>query len=419
MLTSASWRRTTLRSSKLHRIWTTKTVHNALPFSTTRTSWWHVTAIYRHSMFCPKADKLHKHFNMGYTYLQWKQCHTEDWLVDIGTAANLSAESRTKLAQAKSKGLTHTLATEALTSGQCWDYMKDLLCLKICNSDIHTSVSCFMELQQKEKESLAACIHHFKWEAKRCNFTNSATTIRIFVKGLRNAHMLATQVYEKGPQALADAINEVKKPQAAQQLTATLIPSSTVNVMSHEEDHCFQCQESGHIAQYCPNVHCFECDEYRHIVVDCLHQIPPSKYTCMPSQTKIPYQTTAPDWLLATITRTGTDTADHGHSPIPIDTAATVTMIPTEAVPGHIIEIIDIIIGVLHDALTPVLIIPAMTPHLADCLHTGAHQLTLRTAAGHNPIQHTNQVRKPCTNLHPIPAELRANCMIKEIQESQ
>ena len=39
----------------------------------------------------------------------------EDWLVDIETAANLTDESRTKLTQAKSKGLTHTLITEALT----------------------------------------------------------------------------------------------------------------------------------------------------------------------------------------------------------------------------------------------------------------------------------------------------------------
>ena len=93
-------------------------------------------------------------------------------------------------------------------------------------------------------------------------------------------------------------------------------------------------------------------------------------------------------------------------------------MIPTEAIPGHIIEIIDIIIGVCHDAITPVLIIPAVTPHIADHLPTGAHQLTHRTTADHDPIQHTNQVRKPCINLHPIPAELKANCMIKEIQES-
>ena len=182
----------------------------------------------------------------------------EDWLVDIETAANLTDEGRSKLAQAKSKGLTPTLITEALTSGKCWEDIKDLLCLKICNSDIHTSVSCFMEIQQKEKESLAAYIHRFKSEAKRCNLTNNAATIRIFVKGLKNAHTLAAHVYEKGPQTLVDAISKVGKLQAAQQLTATLLPSSTVNVMSNKEDQCFQCQELGHIACHCLNVCCFE-----------------------------------------------------------------------------------------------------------------------------------------------------------------
>ena len=200
----------------------------------------------------------------------------EDWLVDIETAANLSAESRTKLDQTKSKGLTHTLITEALTSGKCWHDIKDLLHLKLYNSDIHTSVGHLMEILQKEMESLTAYIHCFHIEAKRCNFTNNTTTIRIFVKGLRNAQMLAAQVYVKGPQTLAAAISKVKKLQAMQQLTATLIPSSTVNVMSHEEDCCFQCQESGHIAQHCPNICSFECDEYGHKEVDCPHQIPPS-----------------------------------------------------------------------------------------------------------------------------------------------
>ena len=156
--------------------------------------------------------------------------------MDIETAADLTAESRTKSAQAKSKGLTCTLITEALTSGKCWDDIKNLLCLKIHNSDIHTLVSSFMETQQKEQESLAGYIHCFKREAKRCNFINSAATIRIFVKGLKNAHTLATCVYEKGPQTLADAISKVEKLQAALQLTATLLPLSTVNVMSHEED---------------------------------------------------------------------------------------------------------------------------------------------------------------------------------------
>ena len=109
----------------------------------------------------------------------------EDWLVDMETVADLTAESRTKLAQAKSKDLTHTLITEPIMSGKSWDDIKDLLQLKSCNSDICTSISCFMEIQQKEKESLVAYIHHFKREAKRCNFKNNAATRRILVKGLK------------------------------------------------------------------------------------------------------------------------------------------------------------------------------------------------------------------------------------------
>ena len=137
--------------------------------------------------------------------------HLEDWLVDIGTAADLTAESRTKLAQAKSKVLTQTLITQAIMSGKSWDDIKDLLCLKICNSDIHTSISCFMEIQPKETESLATYIHHFKTEAKRCNFTNKNFTIKIFIKGLKNAHGVATRIYEKGQQTLSDTISAVEK----------------------------------------------------------------------------------------------------------------------------------------------------------------------------------------------------------------
>ena len=77
-----------------------------------------------------------------------------------------------------------------------------------------------------------------------------------------------------GPQTLTDAINGVEELQAAQQLTATLIPSSTVNMMTNEGDQCFQHQKLGHIACNCPNVHCFECDEYGHIAADCPDRIP-------------------------------------------------------------------------------------------------------------------------------------------------
>ena len=83
-----------------------------------------------------------------------------------------------------------------------------------------------IEIQQNNKQSLAAYIHRFQREAKRCNFNNNAAMIWIFIKGLKNTHTLASHVNEKGPQTLVDAINEVEKLQAAQQVIATLLPSS-------------------------------------------------------------------------------------------------------------------------------------------------------------------------------------------------
>ena len=83
----------------------------------------------------------------------------EDWLTDIETTSELTGESRTKLAQAESKGLVRTLIMEALTLQKTWEEIKDSLPLKISNSDIHTSISHFMDIQQTEKESLAAYVH--------------------------------------------------------------------------------------------------------------------------------------------------------------------------------------------------------------------------------------------------------------------
>ena len=133
-----------------------------------------------------------------------------------------------------------------------------------------------MDIQQKEQESLATYIHHFKWEASRCKFDNDATTTNIFIKGLKNAHTLATKVYEKGLQSLADTIREVEKLQAVQQLTSTLLLPLSVNIMSSDDDKCFQCQETGHMTCYCPHIRCFDCDDYGHVAANCPDKIPPS-----------------------------------------------------------------------------------------------------------------------------------------------
>ena len=198
----------------------------------------------------------------------------EDWLMDIETASELTGESRTKLAQAKSKGLVRTLISEALTAKKNWEEIKDSLHLKISNVDIHASISHYMDIQQTDRESLATYVHRFKWEASRCKFNNDATTIRIFLKGLKNAHTIATKVYDKGPQTLTEAIKEVEKLQATQQITSTLLPTSSVNTMSSDNDRCFQCQEIGHMACYCPCIWCYDCDNYGHVAMDCSYKIP-------------------------------------------------------------------------------------------------------------------------------------------------
>ena len=95
----------------------------------------------------------------------------EDWLTGFETASELTGESRTKLAQAISRGLVRTLILEALTLHKTWEEIKDSLHLKNCNSDIHTSISHFMDIQQKEKESLAAYVHHLNKKLADVNLT--------------------------------------------------------------------------------------------------------------------------------------------------------------------------------------------------------------------------------------------------------
>ena len=51
----------------------------------------------------------------------------EDWPIDIETASELTGESRTKISQAKSKGLVRTLISEALTVQKTWEEIKDSL----------------------------------------------------------------------------------------------------------------------------------------------------------------------------------------------------------------------------------------------------------------------------------------------------
>ena len=90
---------------------------------------------------------------------------------------------------------------------------------------------------------------------------------------------MANKVYEKGPQTLVEAIKEVEKLQAAQQITPILLPTSSVNTISSDNDKCFQCQETSHMAHYCPHIRCFDCNKYGHVAADCPDKIPTIRHT--------------------------------------------------------------------------------------------------------------------------------------------
>ena len=253
-----------------------------------------------------------------------------------------------------------------------------------------------MEIQQKEKESLAAYIHHFKREASRCKFNNDAATIRIFIKGLKSAHTLATRVYEKGPQSLAVAIKEVEKLQAAQQLTSTLLPSSSVNTMSSDEDKCYQYQESGHMACYCPHIRCFDCNDYGHVAADCPDKILPSGIPARHRVTILTQDDVIDPHLgitimIGTITMTiMTGIGLAGPDPIhtAIDTGVTVAVTPEEVT---LCPITDPHATVHHITEAQAHTITDETPHTADPHHT---EVFSETAVDPDHAHHTNTTTK-------------------------
>ena len=142
-----------------------------------------------------------------------------------------------------------------------------------------------MDIQQTDKESLATYVHRFKREVNRCKFNNDAATIRIFLKGLKNAHTIATKVYEKGPQTLSEAIKEVEKLQAAQQITSTLLSDSLVNTMSSNNDRSFNAKK---LATWHAIVHTYDAMiaiNYGHVAMDLPRQDTTIRYA-IPSQNR-------------------------------------------------------------------------------------------------------------------------------------
>ena len=119
--------------------------------------------------------------------------------------------------------------------------------------------------------------------------------------------------------------------------------------------------------------------------------------------------------------KTGIDTVGLEINPNLGDITAKVIITPTEAVPGHIIEITDNIMEVVHDTHTHPLthIILTMTLYIVDHPDTEALQLTLEIKVDHALNQHTNPPEKAQTNHHHNHGHYKTKCIPKGIQALQ
>ena len=211
-----------------------------------------------------------------------KQRHKLDnCLADIENAAAIVEENEAMVAKGKARGLAHDLIKEH--EDQPWPHIKEQLRNCLNNASIHTYTSRFMEIQQKDSETLTAYIHRFKKEAKHYNFDSHRAKIRIFLKGLINSSKIAPGVYEKGPTTIEDAIGIVEKISLAQRIAASFSQNHQISMMKRgSTDHhmpnqdCSNCGQLGQPWFACPHIICDGCNQCGHICRHCWDRIPPS-----------------------------------------------------------------------------------------------------------------------------------------------
>ena len=217
-----------------------------------------------------------------------KQGHKlDDWLADVENAAAIIEEDKAVVAKGKMRGLARDLIKEH--ESQPWHHIKEQLCNHLNNASIHTYTLRFMEIQQKDSETLTTYIHRFKKEAKH------PAKIRIFLKGLINSSRITPSVYEKGPTTIEDAISIVEKISSAQRIAASFSQNHQISMMKrgpnkhHAPNHhhapthhqtinqdCSNCGQLGHPWFTCPRIICDGCNQRGHIYRYCWDRIPSS-----------------------------------------------------------------------------------------------------------------------------------------------
>ena len=110
-------------------------------------------------------------------------------------------------------------------------------------------------------------------------------------------------------------------------------------------------------------------------------------------------QDITPDPLLDIITRTDTGITGPGHSHTLTDIEVTVIITCTEVDPDHVT---DTLTEACHVTIVQALIFITAKHHTGDHPHIEAPLLIPEIAAEPEHIPHTNKVRPPLLNLHPV-----------------
>ena len=207
----------------------------------------------------------------------------------IENATAIVEENEVMVARGKARGLARDLIKEH--EDKPWLHIKEQIHNCLNNASIHTCTPRFMEIQQKDSETLMTYIHRFKKEAKHCNFdlNSHPAKIRIFLKGLINSSKIAPRVYEKGPTTIEDTIGIVEKISSAQCIAASFSQNHQISMMKRgSTDHhmpsqnCSNCGQLGHPWFACPHIICNGCNQYGHIYRHCWDRIPPSGTVSQP-----------------------------------------------------------------------------------------------------------------------------------------
>ena len=184
--------------------------------------------------------------------------------------------------------------------------------------------------------------------------------------------------------------------------------------MSSDDDKCFQCQETGYMACYCPCIRCFDCNDYGHVTAGCSNKILPSGIPARHRDNNSHTRrhdlniTIVIDIITMTI-KTGTGLA--GPNPIPItpDLGVTVAVTLKEVT---LDPITNPHTAAHHSTEAQAHNITDKTPHTADPHHAGVSSETTVDLNHIHPTNTTTKHQQDC-----LPAQIEQ--LGKQRQEIQ